>query len=37
MRHADTYNGNHYKKIYNSWDICDYKWYAPDERKAYRK
>ena len=23
------YNGNDYKRIYNSWEIRDYKWYEP--------
>lgn len=26
-----------YKKLYESWDICDWKFYAPDDKKAYRK
>lgn len=26
-----------YKKEFNSWDITDYIFYAPDDSKAYRK
>jgi hypothetical protein len=25
-RSKTIYNGGYYKKLYNSWDICDYKW-----------
>jgi hypothetical protein len=28
---------NEYKKHHNSWDICDYNYYHPEEPKAYRK
>lgn len=35
--HRDTYNGAHYKRLYCTWNICDYKWYNPTEKKAYRK
>lgn len=30
-------NGNAYKKEFNSWDICDWKFHVPNERKWYRK
>ena len=36
-RNSDVSNGTMYKKIYEQWDICDYKWYDPLCRKAYRK
>ncbi len=26
-RHEDLPNGSAYKKVSESWDICDYKWY----------
>lgn len=37
MRKKDIYNGNYYKKIYCSWNISDYNWYDPTNKKAYRK
>ena len=30
-------NGSSYKKVYESWDICDYKFNAPSDPKAWRK
>lgn len=36
-KQEDLSEGNAYKKIYCSWDICDYKIYSPDDVKAYRK
>lgn len=28
-------NGKWYRKIYNSWDICDYKWYVSPNDKFW--
>lgn len=36
-RHDDVANGSQYKKIFESYDICDYIWYCPENKKAYRK
>jgi len=36
-RHADIDGGNHYRKVYQSYDICDWVWYAPDYHEARRK
>jgi hypothetical protein len=36
-RNADLVGGNHYKKLYQSYHICDYAWYSPDYAEAYRK
>lgn len=33
----DITNGASYKKIYNSYDICDYKWYDLKNKKVARK
>jgi len=30
-------NNTIYKKIFCSWDICDYKFYLPEKEEAYRK
>lgn len=30
-------NGSGYKKEYNSWDIRDWSFRCPDDKKAYRK
>ena len=32
-------NGGAYKKLYNSWDICDYKFVAflPSEKEKYKE
>lgn len=30
-------SGNAYKKEFQSWDICDYKWYEPKNEKIRRK
>jgi hypothetical protein len=29
--------GKSYKNLYSRYNICDYKFYSPDEPKAYRK
>lgn len=36
---TDNYlaDGNSYRKHYNSLDICDWKFYSPDQEKAKRK
>lgn len=33
----DNYGNMSYKKVYNSWDICDYIFYTPEDIKATRK
>ena len=33
----DIGNGRNFKSLVNSWDICDYKCYCPDDTKIYRK
>ena len=30
-------NGNSFKKLYPSWNICDYKWLEEDNKKIKRK
>ena len=30
-------NGKNYKRIYDSWNICDYRFYMPEYKKGYRK
>lgn len=30
-------NGKAYKKVYDSWNICDYRWYEPNNDKLKRK
>ena len=30
-------NNAHYKSIIDSWDICDYKCYCPNDKTIYRK
>ena len=30
-------SGSNYKKLFNSWDLCDFKFYVPKDKKAYRK
>ena len=36
-RAKDLDNGMSYKKVYNSWDICDFSFYSPNDEKSYRK
>lgn len=36
-RSSDVNNGCHYKRFYEQYDICEYKWYDPNNKKAYRK
>ena len=33
----DIEDGKAYKKEYNSWNICDWKWYLPEDEKVRRK
>lgn len=33
----DIKSGSHYKKLSNSWDITDYKFYDPNNKKVGRK
>ena len=33
----DVEDGKAYRKEYNSWNICDWKWYLPDDKKVRRK
>jgi len=30
-------DGKYYRKLYNSWDICDYIFHCPDDSKIKRK
>lgn len=30
-------SGGSYKRHYNPWDICDWKFYSPKDKKAHRK
>jgi len=30
-------NGNHYRKLTDSYDICDYRWFEKDNEKLKRK
>ena len=36
-RAKEAISGMFYKKLFCSWTWCDYCWFAPDEKKAYRK
>lgn len=33
----DVGSGANFKRISNSWDICDFKFYDPNNRKVRRK
>ncbi len=33
----DIESGKAYRKVSNSWDIRDFSFHAPDDKKAYRK
>lgn len=33
----DIGNNAHYKSIVESWDIFDYKYYCPTDKRIYRK
>jgi len=33
----DIPNGSSYKRLYDSWNITDYRFYCPEELKATRK
>lgn len=35
---GQLYQGGDYKKLYESWDICDYKWYETKQEaiEAYK-
>ena len=41
FRHTtdDISNGNYYRKVYCTWDVCDYKYvaFSKEERKRFRK
>lgn len=37
VRQAKIITGDMVKKVFNSWDICDFKFVAPKDPKAYRK
>jgi hypothetical protein len=38
VRHAKFVDDSgYYKKLYNSWDICDFKFHEPRSLKARRK
>jgi hypothetical protein len=37
VRHNDTADGMSYKKVYNSWDICDYKFYLNNYKQDYHR
>jgi len=34
---AEISNGKAYRKVYNSWNICDYKFKLEDTKKNRRK
>ena len=34
-RHDDVYGGCYYKRLYCSWDICDYKFYAGQDKDSW--
>ncbi len=36
-RRADFDGGRQYRKLYQSYSICDYVWYTPDFERARRK
>ncbi len=36
-KQEDIEDGKAYRKEYNSWNICDWKWYLPDDKKVRRK
>ena len=36
-RNADHDNGNHYRRFYPSYDICDWVMYSPDYKEVRRK
>ena len=36
-RNADYSDGNHYRRFYQSYDICDWVSYSPECPEAYRK
>lgn len=35
-RTQDTYNGKLYIKLYNQYNICDWKWYIPPSEFTYK-
>lgn len=37
VRHKDVPSGGLYKRFCEQWDICDYRFYCPNDSKAYRK
>lgn len=37
VRNTDIDGGNHYRKFYQSYDICDYAWYSPEYPESRRK
>lgn len=37
VKRSDVANGSAYKRVFNPWDICDFKIYAPKNKKAGRK
>ena len=36
-RNADYSDGNHYRRFYQSYRICDYAWYSPECPESRRK
>ena len=36
-RNADLADGKHYRKVHQSYRICDYAWYSPEYQEARRK
>jgi hypothetical protein len=36
VKDADVPSGSAYKKVYNSWDIVDYKSYDPKPEKPWK-
>lgn len=36
-KYANVPDGSAYKKVFDSWKICDCKWYTPKDKKATRK
>jgi hypothetical protein len=37
VRKSDVASGGAYKKVYDSWDICDYRTYDPESERVRRK
>jgi hypothetical protein len=37
VKRADVSNGAAYKRVFNAWDICDFKFYIEKTSSHYRK